>query len=701
MFYEFYTYIANKYFDELKELPTVTREAKIFEYTCREIPIDIWDTDIIGGHYGVKDGTPYKVENPKKFDYTKVLTDEDSRIRIELNKRFFNQLDFSNGHICADYGFIINNGLKAYEAKILDEKAKPCSPEKALMLDAMLTEINAVKDYAMRFSALAGEMNTNGQSRLERIKNALCRVPYEPARDLFEAMASVWIIHSVVPMSDGHWASISIGRMDQYLYPFYLDAIKSGISKDEVKGYFKNLFVFLETYGDGACALNIGGMDKDGNDLMNDLSRVIIEVEKEMLTASPIFAVRINDKTPEDIIDECIDLKLFAIGQPTFYGEIPCRKALEHRGVPSEDAVDFTVNSCMGIYMVGEEIASMWGFVCNMHLPLELAVNGGTGINDTLPYESKVEYKEPTNLDELIALYEAYLRELFSVCMPINRKNAYEFAANRPNPLTSLITAGCIESGLDRSVGAKYNTETVETFALANTADAICAIDTLVFGQKKYTLGQLIEAARNDYEGYTDILRDIKACKKYGQNDEYANGIASRLTDMVASLCKEFDSGNVHFVPSLHTLDGNVWFGTKLYSTLDGRLAHTPIAKNAGPSNDVRTPDPTSLVLSAASINQTLFDGGQPIDVYFDRSTLEAKDGRDKIKALIKTYFMLDGLQFQVNSIDIDLLEKAYENPQDYPNLIVRIGGYSIRFNWLPKVTMREFIDRFKKDSGV
>lgn len=695
MFYEFYSYISNKYFDELKDLPAVTREAKIFEYTCREIPIDIWDTDVIGGHYGVKDGAPYKVENPKRFDYTRVLSDEDSRIRIEMNKRFHNQLDFTCGHICTDYEFVINNGLKAYEGKILTEKGKECSPEKSLMLDAMLTEIKAVKTYASRFSALAGEKSN------ERLQNALSRVPYEGARDLFEAMASVWIIHSVVPMSDGLWASISIGRMDQYLYPFYLDAIKSGISRDEIKSYFKNLYVFLETYGDGACALNIGGMDKDGNDLINDLSRLILEIEKELLTASPIFAVRINENTPEDIIDECIDLKLFSIGQPTFYGEKSCREALWHRGVPSDDAVNFTVNSCMGIYMVGEEIASMWGFVCNMHLPLELAVNGGEGINSSLPYESKVAYKEPTNLDELIALYEKYLHEIFAICLPINRKNAYEFAANRPNPLTSLMTAGCIESGLDRAVGAKYNTETVETFGLVNAADAMCAIDTLVFTQKKYTLAQLIEAAKADYIGYDNILRDIKTCKKYGMNDERADGIARRLVEMTARLCKEFDSDNVHFVPSLHTLDGNVWFGTKLYSTLDGRIKGSPIAKNAGPSNEARTPNPTSLMLSAASLDQKLFDGGQPIDIYFDRSTLSTKNGRNKIKALIKTYFELGGIQLQVNSIDIDLLERAYENPQDYPDLIVRIGGYSIRFSWLPKVTMREFIDRFKKDSGV
>ena len=135
-----------------------------------------------------------------------------------------------------------------------------------------------------------------------------------------------------------------------------------------------------------------------------------------------------------------------------------------------------------------------------------------------------------------------------------------------------------------------------------------------------------------------------------------------------------------------------------MYTTLDGRLAGTPVNKNAGPTNDVRSSDPTSLIISAASIGQELFSGGQPIDLYFDRSLFDSKEKRDKIKTLVKSYLQLGGLQLQVNSVDVELLEEAYDDPASHPELIVRIGGYSLRFADLNKGSQREFIDRFKRE---
>ena len=155
----------------------------------------------------------------------------------------------------------------------------------------------------------------------------------------------------------------------------------------------------------------------------------------------------------------------------------------------------------------------------------------------------------------------------------------------------------------------------------------------------------------------------------------------------------------MYFIPSLHTLDSNVSFGNRLYTTLDGRLKGQPVSKNAGPTNDVRCSDPTGVILSAAALPQENFSGGQPIDLYFDPALLESKASRDKIKALIQTYFQLGGLQVQVNSVDIGLLERAYEKPEDYPMVVVRIGGYSRRFTELSKKSQLEFIQRFRQES--
>ncbi len=700
--YYFHSYInfKNKYFDQVKDLPAPIREAEIFKRIVSELPLEIRDDDLIPGRYGstVRPGDP---PCEKAFEPVEAYTQKELEMKKQLREDFGIDIRFDAGHTCIDYGYIINHGIKGYEEKVLCELSKSgISDQKKTMLEAMLITVDCVRIYMSRFAKLAREKYAEtGKEHFLTMANAISKVPYEMSESFYEAVVAIWTMHSLNPLADGDWASISLGRMDQYLYPFYKKETEKGTSREVLSSYLEDLFKLLNLYGDGACALNIGGMDKDGRDMINELSYLLLEVEKKLCLASPIFVLRVNPNTPERIIDECIDGKLFAIGQPTFYGEIPCRRAVIERGIPENEASDFTVNSCMGLYMSGEEIASMWGCVFNMHLPLELAVNGGKPLVHSLPMSLKTEAVDITNIDELFEMYEKYLCELCKTAFLFNRKNAYNRAANRPNAFLSMMTENCIQNGLDRTLGAKYNTETVEAMASANTANAICAIDTLVFKEKKYTLSEYVKAAQNDFCGYDEMLSDIRKCEKYGTNCEYADSVIRRICKILSDVCKEYCRDNVYFIPSLHTLDSNVHFGERLYTTLDGRQKGSPVAKNAGPTNDVRTPDPTSLIMSASAINQTLFSGGQPIDLYFDRTMLETKEKRDRIKSLVKTYFELGGLQLQVNSVDISLLERAFKDPDNHRHVVVRIGGYSRRFTELSKKAQLEFIARFRAES--
>lgn len=702
MYYTFFDYIKNKYFEELSVVSPPIRSAIIFKRTCEEIPLFIADTDVIAGRYGTDDAKSYEIVENKNFPIINDYSAEELNVLQALSKKFCISFSFDRGHLCIDYGSIIKNGLKSYEQEIQQELSKAdISKEKDITLQAMLVALDGVKIYVRRFSELvAGRYATSGELRFLKMQTALSKVPYEPCESFYEAITAIWILHCLVPISDNCWSSISLGRVDQYLYPFYKKSLADGVSREEMKAVLKNLFELLNCYGDGACALNVSGVDENGKDMTNDLSRLFLEVEKEYKGTSPIFVVRINPNTPNEFLDECIDLSLFSIGQPTFYGEIPCRNALIERGVPEREAINFTVNSCMGLYMSGQEIASMWGCKFNMHLPLEFAVNQGRGLQGKCPFDLDVVTKTPENLDELLTLYKTYLEKILLTAFYFCRRNRNICASNLPNPFISALTRGCVENGLDRAIGAKYNTETIETMALANTANAICAIDTLVFKEKKYTLKQYVSATQESYRNDLELLADIKACEKYGTNSKYANDIAAKLCEMVSEICKKNSEGNDYFIPSLHTLDSNIWFGMDLYTTLDGRLKGEPVAKNAGPTTDVRTTDVTNVFLAAATLPQHSFSGGQPIDVYFAPSVLKTKEKRDKIKALLKTYFSLGGLQVQVNSVDVAMLEKAYDNPEEYSDLIVRIGGYSMRFTWLYKHIQREFIERFKKENG-
>ena len=305
--------------------------------------------------------------------------------------------------------------------------------------------------------------------------------------------------------------------------------------------------------------------------------------------------------------------------------------------------------------------------------------------------------KKLLKLCSVVLIISMVLGNVISVSADIYEAAALETAVNFPNPFLSVLTEGCLQKRQDRSVGAKYNTVTVETMGLVNTFDALIAIKELVFDKKQYTLQEFVQAAKADYQGYEDLRRDILKCKKYGMNDAGANALCKRICDMVYCACKAKNHNNRYFLPSLHTIDANVGYGKGLGATMDGRRKGEPVNKNANPFQLLKKNDCTSVVLSATALEQYKFSGGQPIDLYFDKSWFNTDVSRNKIKSLILTYFTQGGLQLQVNSMDLELLEKAHQNPQEYPHVIIRKGGYSVWFAELSESAREDFLAAARK----
>lgn len=706
MFYHLYNGIGARLYDEVANLPAARRESEIFRRTLEEMPIEIQKDDLIAGRYGYEEKPDWADQQPR-FPQIPVLTAQEAKDLKVLQRQYAIRPKFSQAHTCIDYGRVIREGLNSYIEDVHRE-LEGSEGEKRTNLEAMLLSLGAVQDFSRRYAQLAYAQAEQAEGadreRLLLMARRLERVPALPARDFYEAIQSIWIMHAVLPIAERSWCSISLGRLDQYLYPFYTQAVEEGENRETLKAYLKNLFVFLDlssdSGGDGSCALNLGGMDLEGNDQMNALSELLIEVEKALRLRAPIIAARITPKTPAAILDSLVDPLLFEIGQPTFYGEQSCRNAVATRGVPPEKAAAFSVNSCMGLILPGEEFSDMWGCCFNMHLPLELALNHGKPFHGELPIPLKTQPKTVNNAQELLAQYRLYFGELLHVALRYNRACAEIHAYNRPDPLLSALTDGCIQTGLDRAIGSKYNTVTVETMGLINTGNAMEAIDELVFRQRKYTAEQLIAAAKENYVNSEILLTDIKACKKYGQNEPSPDGFCSALVGFAAEICAEANFSNTQYLPSLHTLDDNVSYGKTLYATLDGRRDGEPVNKNAGPTNDVRKSEPTSMILSAVKLGQTRLSGGQPIDIFFEKSSLRSKELRDKIKSLIVTYLDLGGMQLQVNSVDPKLLRAAYEKPEDYRWVIVRKGGFSLRFCDMSQESQLEMIERAEKENA-
>ncbi len=670
--YDFDEFIVNKHYDYLQSLTPIKRDVETLRFKLEEIPLHILENDYIFGWFGFTE----KINTDNFKSITKYTFDSKEKEIIDFPQTINSGVTIDKSHTCANYENIINKGLVSYEKSIEEELSK--APDDEYLLN-MLQTIKNIKRFGERLSQFTEQRLTNAvgdeKERLIKIRDAVSKVPYYPAESFLEALQSIWIIHFLIPLAENAWYSISLGNFDKYMYPYYLKEGKKCTSKDEIKNMLHNFFKLLNGYADGACAVNL-------SDTYNEFSRLLIECYKSFNLPGPIMSARISKSTPDEVFDYLIDERLFSMGQPTFYSDENCKKALTEKGITSEEILKFANSSCMGISIPGKEFNSMWGCVFNTCAALEQALNS----------EDKI-----TDINDVYTIFSNNVKNLLDRCISAYYIKASKTAEYDPDVFLSIITDDCISQHKDRVYGAKYHNITVECFGMVNASDGICAIDNLVFKNKKYSIKQVNAAVKNNFVGYENIQRDILNCPKYG-TDSIADEYAVRVSNIMADIIKSYDNKNFYFLPSLHTLDGNVMYGKTWGASYDGRLSGGPFAKNAGPCNEVRTNVPTALILSAAKLPQYKFYGGQPIDIKFDPKLI--KNNKDAIKAAIKTYFQNGGLQLQVNALSSEILQDAIDDPQLHNDLIVRIGGYSNYFNKFSEETKQEFVERFRREEN-
>lgn len=680
-------FVRNQYYDLLAPLSPTERFVKKFDLMLSHLRPELREDDEFFGWFIFDE----KCENERLFP------DEELPEALNLAKEhmysFGSRPHVDRAHTLVNYEKILHHGLSHYENEIKCELAITPNDPMLLAMRDTLSSVRALIQRTLSFldEQMALTESKEKQEQIKLIQSTLATVPFSPARDFREALASIWLIHFLLPIAENAWYSISLGRFDQYVYPYYRASLEKGMTKEDAKKMLRQFYGLLNSYADGACALNVGGEE------YNELSELLIECQKEFSLPGPILAARITDHTPEHIWEMLIDEKLFSMGQPTFYGEQSCTNALIEKGVPQEKAKKFANTSCMGIGFAGEEFDSMWGCVFSVPAALETALNGGAFVTRELPWRIPNIQENITTLDELYGAFEVAATYLLHLSLPTYLAIAKHSEETLPDPFVSLLTENCIKERRDRISGAPYHNVTVECMGMVNASDGICAIDQLVFRKKKYTISEINPAIKANFDGYEDLRQDLLACSKFGQNSE-ADDYAVRVAEILQKIIRSHSEGRVYFCPSLHTLKSNIRYGSEWGAGYEGRLASTPFAKNGGSSNFARSIRPTSLVLSASKLPQHKFFGGQPIDVSFSADTV--REHKKELAALIKTYLERGGLQFQVNAASSKTLRAAYKNPEAYPHLIVRVGGFSLYFNTLPDNAKLEFIERFEMEGN-
>jgi len=629
------------------------------------------------------------------------------------------------GHVNLD-GKVINRGFSGLKKDVqrslenIDYSSSDCY-RKVQELEAMKIVIDAAVTFAKRHALKAQELarqekNPKRREELKKIAEICRHVPAYPARNFHEALQSYWFVHLITLLEVNNWA-IGPGRFDLYIYPFYKNDIDNKtITEEEAKELLGCLWVKFNntvapakeiktanmsaTYNDFAL-LNIGGLNEEGEDGVNDLSYMILDVMKEIKLIQPNPCVLISEKTRKEFTTKAMEVIREGFGQPSVFNHDLIIQELLNKGKSLADARLGGPNGCVTVNACAKENMASTGY-CNWVKILEITLNNGanplTGdriglrTGDVTAFES---------FDEVLAAYKKQLEYFVKIKVKGNNLIDMIYAENMPVPFLSILIDDCIKNGKDfHAGGARYNMSYTQGVGLGTLTDSLAAIKKVVFDDKRMTLSELMEAVRKDFKGQ-ERLRQMLLNKvpKYGNNDDYADRIMKKVVDIFYEIVNDRPTsrGGRYGVNLLPTTV-HVYFGSVSGATPDGRNMGKPFSDGISPVQGADREGPTSVIHSASKMDQGRFCGTL-LNQKFSPQVFKTSEDLDKLSSLVKTYFKLNGHHIQFNVINAAALKNAQARPEEYRNLIVRVAGYSDHFVNLSKELQDEIISRTEQES--
>ncbi|WP_279286877.1 pyruvate formate lyase family protein [Clostridium sp. cel8] len=591
---------------------------------------------------------------------------------------------------------------------------------------AQLIMLKAAKAHIQRYIPLLkekAEKETDPKRKEELVIMAdnCQQIAGGPAKTFWQALQLFNFTTSLIQVeSNGH--SISYGRMDQWLYPYYEADMKKGILTKEFAlelielEYVKlNNLVKLKERGtvlvrNGRCAggesLTIGGVDKEGNDATNDITMLMLEASAHTRMMNPWLCVRMHENTPYELKVKTVECIRAGYGHPKIFNDAPAIKALLRKGASLEEARDYAVVGCVEPNIPGKEYGWHDAAYVNTVKILEMALSGGKvldGINKGKqigPNTGSLDtYK---NFDELLESVDAqFAYWLDQMCSSLNIiDNAHR--TRKPVPFVSSFFDDCIESGKDLSAGgAKYNGIGPQGSGIGTCADSLATIKQLVFDEKRVTGAELLQAIKDNWEGHEKLyaLVNSKRVHHYGNDDDYADEL---FKFMFECYCRNVAGRKIarggQFNPGVYTVNANVGMGMSTGATVDGRKKGEPISDNMGPvhtaagSHDFK--GPTAIANSIGKVDHSLATNGTLLNLKFPQEAVAGIEGRDNLVSFIDEYISKHAMHVQFNIMSSKTLRAAQKNPENYKDMLVRVAGYSAYFVELGKPLQEDLIQR-------
>ena len=599
-----------------------------------------------------------------------------------------------NGHFHPDYETILAVGVGGLLERIRGYLAalRPDDSRREFYL-ACETAMLGFRDYIKRTAAACAAKAAAKPEEHEHWGRmaAVCEhLALKPPRTFHEALQLMQFVLYAVWVGEDH-SQTSFGRMDQTLYPFYRRDVAAGaITPQRAFELICDAFIQNNRMqpGGGAIAVIVGGSDAAGNDLTNILTYLCLAAREATRLVYPTVAVAWYRGSPRELMDFSVRMLASGVGDPAFFNDELISAGLQSHGVSGADSHDFMNSTCVEIKVVGA--SNIWVTAPYFNCPARLLEVMRQAAEGAAPAD--------------FPAFCARLRDRFTEVVADAARDMDETWKRRAQtglqPFASCVIRDCLERGLDYDQGgARYNWVENSFVGLANLVDGLLAIKELVYERKELTLAEFDRVLRDDYRGHEALLgKVLNRVVKYGNNLEAADHLAGEWARFLMDTTESNTVGGHRYVPGFFCWVMHERLGAVTGATPDGRRAGKPFADGAGPAQGREHSGPTAAVLSTTSWSHLRALGGLVHNLKFSPQVFASPNGRDGAKSVIETYLKRGGLEIQVNVVGVDALKEAKRHPELYPDLIVRVAGYSDYFVNLGPEMQEEIMARTEFD---
>ncbi|WP_195606164.1 formate C-acetyltransferase [Klebsiella oxytoca] len=644
---------------------------------------------------------PYWENRSMKDFINAQMTDE---VKNAVSTQIFsvNQTDKGQGHIIIDYPRLLENGLAALMTEI--KAVRQQHPQNSFY-QAVLILLEASQRHILRYAALADEMaadcaDEQRRKELETIANISRHNAVHRPEDFWQACQLFWYMN-IILQYESNASSISLGRFDQYMLPYYQASLNRGQDAQFLQELLESLWVkcndivllrstssarYFAGFPTGYTAL-LGGLTETGRSAVNILSFLSLDAYQNVRLPQPNLGVRVNELIDRPFLRKTAEIIRLGTGIPQIFNDEVVIPAFLNRGVSLEDARDYSVVGCVELSIPGRTYGLHDIAMFNLLKVMEIVMLENES-NPDITWDGLIN-----QIRDKIRYYIKLMVEGSNICDIGHRDWA-------PVPLLSSFIEDCVQHGQDITAGgARYNFSGVQGIGIANLSDSLHALKGMVFEQKRLSFAELIAVLKANFqtpEGEKIRARLINRFEKYGNDIDEVDNISA---DLLRFYCKEVEQyqnpRGGQFTPGSYTVSAHVPLGSVVGATPDGRLAGEQLADGGlSPMLGQDVQGPTAVLKSVSKLDNFLLSNGTLLNVKFTPATLAGDSGLNKLADFLQAFTRLRLQHIQFNVVNADTLREAQQRPQDFAGLVVRVAGYSAFFVELSQEIQDDIIRR-------